>query len=194
MSIDAAKVLTGAPYQTPTTGGVSIAPMGSTLPGEAASVLDTAFTPCGYVSEDGVSLSQSYNTVSVKDWSRKTVRTLLDEFTGEVSFQFIQTGYEELCAIFGEEHVTQTEATSEHGTQLAVEIGAHLPDPACFSFDMKDGDARVRVVLPNAQATPDGDLSFVANDPIKWGCRLTCNADSNGQSIYIYTDDGVVSA
>ena len=194
MAIDASKVLVGAPDQSLTTGAVNIAPTGTTLPTDAVTALGSAFTKCGYVSEDGISISQDYSTSSIKDWSRSNVRTLLDEFTGELSLSFIQTGYEELCAIFGDDHVTKVDATSAHGEQLSVQIGAHLADPACFAFNMKDGDARVRIVVPNAQATPDGELTFVANQPISWGCKLTCNADSSGQSIYIYTDDGVVSA
>ena len=190
MAIDAKKVLVGAPNQSNTVGAVNIAPIGTTLPTDATTALNGAFEKCGYVSEDGVSLSQNYNTVDIKDWSRKTVRTLLNEFTGQISLKFIQTGYEELCAIFGAENVIKTAATASAGEKLAVKIGAHLPSPKCFVFNMKDGDAKVRIVVPNAQVVPDGDLVFVANDPITWGCKLTCNADADGESIYIYTDDG----
>jgi len=186
MAIDAKKVLVGAPDQSSTTGAVNIAPIGTSLPTDATSTL-TGFTACGYVSEDGVTLSQNYSTNNIKDWSRATVRTLLDEFTGEITFKFIQTGYDELCAIFGDDHVSQ-----DNG-KLTVEIGAHLAEPQCFAFNMKDGDAKVRIVLPNAQATPDGDISFVANEPISWGVRLTCNADEDGESIYIYTDPGTTT-
>lgn len=183
MAIDAKKVLVGAPDQSSTTGAVNIAPIGTTLPTDATAALAQAFVKCGYVSEDGVTLAQDYSTVNIKDWSRATVRTLLDEFTGELTFKFIQTGYEELCAIFGEDHVTQSNG------KIAVSIGAHLADPACFAFNMKDGDAKVRIVLPNAQAVPDGDLSFVASEAITWGCKLTCNADADGENIYIYVDE-----
>lgn len=193
MAIDATKVLVGAPDQSATTGAVNVAPMTAELPTSAVSEL-TGFTPCGYVSEDGVTLTQDYSTNDLKDWSLGTVRSLLDEFTGEISFAFIQTGYDELCAIFGDDNVSLTEANATHGTQLKVSIGAHLADPAKYVFNMKDGDAKIRIVLPNAQAVPDGDITFVANAPINWGVKLTCNADAAGQSIYIYTDDGVVSA
>lgn len=193
MAIDAKKVLVGAPDQTATTGAVNVAAIGATLPTDAKAALE-GFTAAGYVSEDGVTLTQDYSTTNIPDWSRNTVRTLLEEFTGEVEFTFIQTGYEELCAIFGSDHVTKTEASADHGEQLRVSLGAHLAPAGCYVFNMKDGDARVRVVLPNAQPVPNGDLNFVANQPISWGCRLNCNADENGECIYIYTDDGVVSA
>ena len=194
MAIDAKKVLVGAPDQSPTTGAVNYADTTATLPTDATSVLGNAFSKCGYVSSDGVTIAASYSTTDLKDWSLSTVRTLLDEFTGEVTFSFIQTDYESLCAIFGDDNVERTAATAQHGEQIRVKIGAHMAPAKAYVFNMKDGDARVRVYLPNAQALLDGDLTFVAGDPITWSVRLECSADANGESIYIFTDDGVVSA
>ena len=89
MAIDPKKVLVGAPDQSPTTGAVNYADTSATRPTSAVSTL-TGFTPCGYVSEDGLTLSTDYGTTTIKDWSKSTVRTLLDEFSGTVSFSFIQ--------------------------------------------------------------------------------------------------------
>ena len=194
MAIDATKVLVGAPDQSATVGAVNYAPTTTTLPTDASSALGQGFTKCGYVSEDGLVISTDYGTKEIKDWSKSTVRTLLDEFTGEVTFSFIQTDYESLCAIFGSENVVKTEATSSHGTQITVKIGAHIAGAKAYVFNMKDGNAKVRVVLPNATPTLNGDLTFNAGDAINWSVKLTCGADVNGESIYIYTDDGVASA
>lgn len=194
MAIDAKKVLVGAPDQSATTGAVNYAATTATLPTDATSTLGNGFTSCGYVSEEGLTISTDYGTVPIKDWSKSTIRTLLDEFTGEVTFSFIQTDYESLCAIFGAEYVTKTNATSSHGEQITVKIGAHLATPKAYVFNMKDGDARVRVVLPNATPKLNGDLTFVAGEAINWAVLLDCGADASGESIYIYTDDGVTSA
>lgn len=194
MAIDATKVLVGAPDQSATVGAVNYAPTNTTLPTDASSALGQGFTKCGYVSEDGLVISTDYGTKEIKDWSKSTVRTLLDEFTGEVTFSFIQTDYESLCAIFGTENVVKTDATSSHGTQITVKIGAHIAGAKAYVFNMKDGNAKVRVVLPNATPTLNGDLTFNAGDAINWSVKLTCGADVNGESIYIYTDDGVASA
>ena len=193
MAIDAKKVLVGAPDQSSTTGAVQYAALGTTLPTDARAAW-SAGTNCGYVSEDGVTVSPSFNTVDIKDWSKSTVRTLLDEFTGEVTFSFIQTDYESLCAIFGSDHVTKTNATSSAGTKITVKMGAHLCPAMAYVFNMKDNDARVRICLPNAQAVLNGDLTFVAGDAIKWPVKLSTGADANGESIIILTDDGVTTA
>ena len=183
MAIDAKKVLVGAPSQSSTTGAVNVAPLGTALPTDASSALSAAFTKTGYVSEDGATLTQDYSTNDIKDWSRTTVRTLLDEFTGEITFTFIQTGYDELCAIFGSDHVPQS------GDIIKVSLGAHLAPAGVYVLNMKDGDNRIRVIAPNAQPVPDGDLTFVANEPVSWGCKLSCNADADGECIYILVEE-----
>lgn len=193
MAIDSKKILVGAPNQSNTTGAVNYAPVGTVAPDNATDDLD-GFTSCGYVSEDGLVITPNYSTVDIKDWSRNTVRTLLEEFTGEVTFTFIQTDYDSLVAIFGAEHVSRTLASDSHGEQITISMGAHMAPAKCFVFNMKDNDARVRVVLPNAQPILDGDLTFVANQPINWGVKLSCGADEDGESIYIHTDDGVTTA
>lgn len=193
MPIDAKKVLVGAPDQSKTTGAVSVAGIGAKLPEDARAALE-GFTACGYVSEDGVVLTPDYSTKDIPDWSGASVRSILESFKGEVTLSFIQTGYEELCAIFGKDHVTKKPAGVSNGEQVSVKIGAHLAPPQTFAFNMKDGDARMRMVVPNGQVIPDGDISFQSSDPVSWGARIICNADESGESIYIYTDDGVVSA
>ena len=75
MAIDAKKVLVGAPDQSSTTGAVLYAAVGTTLPTDATTA-PYGFTSGGYVSEDGLTLSASFNTTDIKDWSKGTIRTL----------------------------------------------------------------------------------------------------------------------
>lgn len=193
MAIDAKKVLVGAPNQTSTVGAVQYAATTATLPTDASTAWSTG-TSCGYVSEDGLSIAADYSTTSIKDWSKSSVRTLLDEFTGEVKFAFIQTDYESLVALFGAENVVKTAASSSHGEQITVKMGARMAPAKAWCFSMKDGDARVRIFLPNAQPVLDGDITFVASEPITWGVLLKCGADSNGDAIVILTDDGATTS
>jgi len=193
MAVDSKKIIIGAPDQA-TTGAVAYADVGTALPTTAIASLDPSkWADTGYVSEDGVTLTPNYNTNDIKDWSKGAVRTLLNEFTGEVKFAFIQTDYAALVAIFGASNVTKTAATAGHGEQITVKMGARMAPAKSWCFSMKDGDARVRIVLPNAQPVLDGTMSFAADEPITWGVSLKCNADSNGDNIIILTDDGVTT-
>ena len=196
MAIDNEHVIIGAPNQSETTGAVQWAPVGTTTPTDARSVLETPWKSGGYVNSDGVALAIDQETTTIDDWSLGHVRTLLQGFTGTVTFTFIQTDYETLCMIFGEDNVTLTPATADHGAIINVHIGPELPKALAYAINMKDGNQRIRLALPNAQATLDGDLTFKADEPISWSLSLDCGIDkADGKCIHFIYDDGkVVSA
>lgn len=188
----------GAPDQK-TTGAIKHAPLGTTLPSlssisKASVTLDGAFTGNEYVSEDGLTLSPSISTADIKDWSGAVVRKVLDSFDGTLSWTMISTDKEALEIAFGSKFVTSNTATTAHGAQVQAALGAHLPDAQSWVFLMKDGDARIVIVVPDGQIVEVGDVSFVSNDAVGWPVTLACYPDSAGESIYIMTDDGVVTA
>jgi hypothetical protein len=191
--IDATKVLVGAPDQS-TTGAVLDAPLKTALPTTAGAELDAAFTSSGYVSSDGVTLTLDRSTKDLTDWSAKTIRTLMESFTGTIKWSEMQMSYEALCHAFGSSNVTKTEATAEHGEQIKVVIQSELPPARSWVFKMKDGNARILIVVPNGQVTSVDEIDFTASSAVTLPLTLTCNADSDGPSIYLYTDDGVVTA
>ena len=194
MAINALNVIVGAPDQSNTVGAVNWADVGTSLPSDARTTLPATWKSGGYVSTDGVSLSIEQSTTPIDDWSLAHVRTLLDSFTGTVTFTFIQTDYDTLVMLFGASNVAQTPAAGSNGTLIKVSIGAELPPAKAFCFNMKDGDQRVRLALPNAQPTIDGELTFKANEPISWSVSLDCGADSTGKSIYFLYDNGVLAS
>ena len=55
---------------------------------------------------------------------------------------------------------------------------------------MKDGGARMLVLVPNGQVTTLDEITFNSTDPIGWAITLSCYPDKDGHSIYILTDDG----
>ena len=190
-------VRVGAPEQS-TTGAIKHAPLGTTLPtlesiSTSGVVLDNAFTGNEYVSEDGLTLSPSMSTSDIKDWSGAVVRKLLESFDGTLSWTMISTDENALKISFGDDYVTKNAATLTHGTQLRAALGAHLPDEQSWVFLMKDGDARIVIVVPDGQITEVGDVTFKANEAVGWNVTLSCYPDSAGHSIYIMTDDGVVT-
>lgn len=181
MAVDNTKIIIGAPNQS-TTGAVACAAVGTTLPTTATDTLPAAWTDGGYVSEDGVAVTPTFSTTEIRDWSRASVRTLLEDFSGEVKFAFIQTDYDSLAGIFGEDNVT------EENDRITIKIGARMAPAKAWCFSMKDGDTRARIILPNAQPVIDGDITFVANEPITWGVSLKCNTDANGDAIIIIAE------
>ena len=191
-------VRVGAPDQK-TTGAIKSAPLGTTLPSLSditlsEVTLDPAFTGDEYVSEDGLTLTPSVSTNDIKDWSGATVRKVLESFDGTLAWTMISTNEGSLGVAFGAEHVTANDATDTHGNQVKVELGAHLPESRSWVFLMKDGNARILIVVPNGQVTEVGEVNFASNAAVGWPVTLACYPDSDGQSIYILTDDGEVIA
>ena len=188
----------GAPDQK-TTGAILSAPVGTTLPTlssitKASVTLDPAFTGNEYISEDGLTLTPAVSTQDIKDWSGTVVRKILESFDGTLSWTMMSTNANALGVAFGHEHVTESAATSTHGKQVRAELGAHLPDERSFVFLMKDGDARIVIVVPRGQVTEVSEVTFTTTGAVGWGVTLSCYPDESGESIYIMTDDGVVTS
>lgn len=195
--VNARDVRIGTPDQL-TTGAVMFAPLGTELPDNTDITKDgisvaSAFEAAGYVSSDGLTLTPDYSTSDITEWGGALVRRILESFSGTLSWTMIETNERSLKVAFGAQNVTATAASAEHGAQLAVAIGAQLPDPASWVFKMKDGDARIMIVVPNGQVTTIEEVTFSATDAIGWGVELSTYADENGKCIYIYTDDGLLA-
>lgn len=193
-----ADVRIGAPEQS-VTGAIKNAPLGTTLPTlssitKQGVTLDNAFTGDEYVSEDGLTLTPAMSTTDIKDWSGATVRKVLESFDGTLSWTMISTNASALGIAFGADHVTTQAAATAHGAQIRAELGAHIPEARSWVFLMKDGDARIVIVVPNGQVTEVGEVTFASNAAVGWNVTLSCYPDESGECIYVMTDDGVTSA
>lgn len=192
------EVRVGAPDQA-TTGAIKHAPLGTTLPSlssitKAAVTLDPAFVGDEYVSEDGLTLTPTRSTADIKDWSGSIVRKVLEEFNGTLSWTMISTNEGSLGIAFGASNVTTQAKTNAHGAQVRVALGARMPEEQSWVFLMKDGDARIVIVVPDGQVTEVAEVTFASNAAVGWNVTLAAYPDSAGNSIYIMTDDGVVTA
>jgi hypothetical protein len=191
-------VRVGAPEQG-VTGAIKHAPLGTAIPTladitKASVTINQAFTGDEYVSEDGLTLAPSMSTTEIKDWSGATVRKVLESFDGTLSWTMISTNEGALSIAFGSGHVTTSAATATNGAQVQAALGAYLPEEQAWVFLMKDGDARIVIAVPDGQITEVGEVTFASNAAVGWNVTLSCYPDTNGNCIYIMTDDGVVTA
>jgi hypothetical protein len=183
-------VIQGVPV---TTGGVLIGTSGASLPTTAAAAT-TGFTALGYVGDAGLTESRSRTTDKIKAWGGDVVKVVQSEFS--VTYQF--TLYESLNAnvlkaINGDSAVVTTSATSTAGTLQAVSVNGDTLPKLPWIFDMKDGSAKVRVVVPLGQVTAVGDISYTDGGVIGYPVTLEAFADSSGNQAYVYTDNGVTA-
>ena len=189
--INSAQVYLPSPDQTASVGAVFVGAIGSTAPTDARTALDGTFTSGGYISESGVSLNVSRSTESIKDWSLATVRKAITDFDGTLSFEFLQIDQFAATEILGAANIATAAATQTSGSALTMKIGPQLPTAKAWAFNMKDGERRIRIYVPNGQITEiPSDVTFVPNAANIWPVTLSCYDDGTGHSIYVFYDDG----
>ena len=195
MALNAKHVYAPTPDQS-TTGAVFVAAVGTTAPTDAATALGGSWTDGGYVDENGISITVNRSTTPIRDWSKAAVRNILSEFGGSIAVNFLQVDEFSAKRVFGSSNVSVTAATTTAGELIKVSIGAELPPVEAWCFNMKDGDARIRVYIPNGQITDVTEMAYKPDQGHVIGGTLQCYDDGTGHSIYVFYDDGqvVVSA
>lgn len=191
MSVIASNVLTGAPDQL-TTGPILSAPRGTALPASITAVLDPAFEDSGYISEDGLTLTPERSTEVVRDWSGSVVRELLTEFAAKLAWAHLETNETSLKNYLGDDNVSVTAASPTEGKRITALLrGTEMPRKP-WVFKVKDGEARVLIVVPDGQVSETGEVAFVKSGAITWPVTLATYPDASGVNVYIYLDDGQV--
>lgn len=171
----AGNVLVGKPAAT---GGVYYADTGTTVPTDATSSLAGGFTSTGYISEDGVVQSIGADTTQIKAWGGDIVRTVQTSHDVTYQFTMIETTDASLAAYYGEDNVSPGAFVIKSGD---------LPHKV-WDLEIADGDASVRLVIPNGQITERGDITYKDDTSIAYPVTLTAYPDSSGNKVYGYSD------
>lgn len=193
MGVDIKNVFTGAPDQL-TTGAILSGPTGVELPESARANLPSGVSDSGYIGEDGLKLTPSTSTETIKDWSGATIREVLSEFTAKMSWTHLELSKAALENYFGEENVTVTPATLTTGTQTLSRLNASELPVKSWYFRIKDGLRRILIVVPLGQVTERGEINFTKSQAVALPVVMSTYPDSAGNNVYIYTDDGVFTA
>lgn len=172
------KPLVGAPLSA--TGGVLKAPIGTALPTDEKTALDAAFKAQGLVGQDGVTTHEERSSEEVRDWTGTIVHTLQTEYGMTVELEFLETSAEVLKTSFGGSNVT------EDAGLITVVHNANERELAAWVFELKDGDARTRIVLPNAQVTDVDDRQYSKQDAVRYKVTITAYPDEAGNNGYEY--------
>lgn len=189
MSVETKNVFIGAPDQA-VTGAILTGPETDVIPDWIDDFALTGLKDSGYVDENGVEIAISESTTGIKDWSRKIVRKILDEFDGTISWAHLEMSEGALKNYMGDENVEVQAATVSKGKQTRAAIAGEMRPTKAWYFKIKDGERRGLVFVPHGQVTERGAISLLANDAIKLPVTLTTYPDKFGKSIYLYFDDG----
>jgi hypothetical protein len=187
-----ANVVAGRPL---TTGGVLIAPLSTALPTAASTSPNVAFVAAGYIGEDGVTEGTDRSTEKVKAWGGDIVKVLQTEFSATYQFTFLESlNAEVLKTVYGDANITTTAATSTTGTLQAIKINSLILPHKSFIFEVKDGNAKVRIVVPDGQVNEVGEVTYADSEVVAYQVTIEAFQDASGNNAYKYTDNGVFSA
>lgn len=164
-------------------GAVYRAPLGTTLPTDATTALDGAFTALGYCSDDGLTNSNTPETDTVKAWGGKHVLPLQTGKTDTFQCKLLEVlNPDVLKAVYGDDNVTGTLAAG-----ISIAAGADEPEESVWVFDMvMRDDAVKRIVLPDASITELGEIIYKDDEAVGYEITLTAMPGNDGKTHHEY--------
>ena len=164
-------------------GAIFRAPLGTTLPTTADATLNSAFVEMGYVSEDGVTNSNSPESDTVKAWGGDVVLTLMEGREDTFQFTLIEAkNIEVLKAVFGNDNVSGSLSAG-----IVIQNTNEDLEDCSWVIDMILRDNTVkRVVIPDGKVSEVGDITYSDSDAIGYEITLSAMPDSNGVLQYEY--------
>lgn len=164
-------------------GAIYRAKLGSTLPTDATSNLDAAFTCLGYASDDGVTNSNSPTSNTIKAWGGDIVYTYNSEQKDTFSFTLIEsTNVDVLKTVYGDDNVT---GSLDAGLTIAANSAQRDACAWCFELVLQSGGAK-RIVVPRASITEIGEIAYTDDDCVGYQITIMALPDSTGNTHYEY--------
>lgn len=151
-------------------GAVYRAPKGTPLPATVREALNPAFVSMGYISEDGVTNSNSIESSDQKAWGGDTVLNLQTGKTDTFQLKFLETkNVNVLRAVYGAENVL---GSLDAG--LVVRANSTEAEAGAWVIDMilRDNSAK-RIVIPEGKITALGDISYKDGEATGYDATIT---------------------
>lgn len=179
---DASQIVVGA------SGGVFVAPLGTTLPASISVALDAAFVDLGLATEEGVSVAPEMSTEVLRAWQSLTrVRTLITERDFTVEFMLMQWNADNIPFAFGGGVVVEDVLDAEF-SYVFPDTGAR--DPRALAIEWQDDTKNYRLLIPNFEVTDLAAFTVARTDSANLAVTGNANTDPAAAfTMQLQTDD-----
>lgn len=155
----------------------------ASLPTSATATI-TGFTSLGFISEDGLTNANTFESTPIKEWGGATVLTIDDNFADTFTFTLLESlNPDVLKEVFGAGNVTG----SALSTGYTVKVKPEQHSAKKWIFDMvMNGGVLKRVCLPAAAISAVSEIAYRADEAVGYNVTLTCTPDTAGHTHYEY--------
>jgi hypothetical protein len=169
-------------------GSVYIGDVGATAPVDPETAWDSDdWLELGHISEDGITEQSSQDVAEFKAWgfpnSPVRIQTTSEEFSFQITF--LETNINILSIFHGidvDDFASTAAASGKQQFLKFVKGMAQTPQIRSLGIDVIDGTHLTRIIVPRAQLTDRGDLSYKTDEMQQYQMTFKGLVGSDGTS------------
>ena len=164
-------------------GAVYSAPLGTALPTDATTKLDDAFKALGYISEDGMTNSNSPESENIKAWGGDVVNSVQKEKTDTFKYMLIEAlNVEVLKEVYGSDNVS-----GDLSSGITIKANSkELPHHCLVIETVLKGGVLKRIVIPSGKVTAIDEITYNDGSVLGYGTTVTAFPNAADDTHYEY--------